>query len=213
MAEISELTLKQFTNELASNSPTPGGGAATALVLSISSALSSMVFNLTIGKKIYNSYNDEIKSKINEELMSAQKLKEDFLSFAQKDAEAFSNVMNAYHMPKSTDEENKLRNEAIEKSYIGAMNVPLGTARAAVRIYDCCETAARYGNKTAVSDAGVSCILASAAIESAILNVKINLKYIKDENIIEDVSKECDEILKTSFEMKAEIMELVNFKL
>ena len=213
MADVSELSIKQFTNELASNSATPGGGAAAALVLSISSALSSMVFNLTIGKKVYNGYNDEIRNKITEELSNAERLKYEFLNLAQKDTEAFSHVMNAYHMAKSTVEEIKLRDEAIERSYIDAMNVPLSAARKAMHIYECCETAARYGNQNTVSDAGVSCILTNAAIESVLLNVKTNLKYIKDEDIKKSVLKECDEISKESNETKTEIMELINFKL
>jgi formiminotetrahydrofolate cyclodeaminase len=172
-----------------------------------------MVFNLTVGKKIYNEYDEAIRNKIDENLKLAGSFKSKFLNLMDEDTEAFIGLMAAFKMPKETDEEKKIRSEKIQEGYVKATEAPLTTAREAVKIFDLLDVAAGYGNTNAVSDAGVGAILALAAVEGALLNVKINLGSIKNTEILQKVSKECDELLVLSKNRKEKIMSVVNSKL
>lgn len=102
---LKNLMLKDFIDELGSSSPAPGGGSAAALGCALSSALASMVFNLTIGKKSFNEYDDDTKIKIEDMLKETSKLKFDFLDDMEKDSDAFLSLMTAYKLPRSTGEE------------------------------------------------------------------------------------------------------------
>lgn len=213
MDSFKNMTIDEFTAELASNSPAPGGGTVAALTASLSAGLASMVFNLTAGKKIYNEYDEDIRKKIDDSLKKAGNFKDKFLKFMDDDTEAFNKVMAAFKMPKETEEEKKARSEKIQETYIAAMEAPLATAREAYRLFDLLDIAAKYGNPNAVSDAGVGAILALAAVEGAVLNVKINLGSIKNQEIVEKVSKECEELLESSASRKNDILAVVNGKL
>lgn len=213
MADSSNMILKDFISELSSNSPAPGGGAVAALTSSISCALSCMVYNLTVDKKSYEEYDEDVKKKINDNLKEALKLKDEFLVMMDEDAVAFNGVIAAFKLPKQTEEEKMLRSNKIQEEYLKAMEVPLNVARKTLKIYDYLEIAAMYGNKNAISDAGVGTLMCQTAIESAILNVKINLGSIKDKELVIQKQKECDDIVESGNIKKAHIMECVYSKL
>lgn len=210
---LQNLTVKEFAWELSSNSPAPGGGSAAALVASLGSALCSMVFNLTIGKKVYNEYEDDKKNLIISNLEQVNKEKDNFLALMEKDAEEFLILMDAFKLPKNTEEEKSYRLEKINEGYIKALEIPFAVAQKAFEIYKYVETAASFGNKNAISDAGVAALLLQTAIESAVLNVKINLSSIKDENYKAKVSEKCNYLIKEGLLKKEKIMETVNLKL
>jgi methenyltetrahydrofolate cyclohydrolase len=210
---LQNFTVKEFVEELASNSPAPGGGSAAALSAALGSALGAMVFNLTIGKKIYNEYDDEKKELINSSLYEANKGKDEFLSLMEKDAEEFLVLMDAFKLPKNTEEEKSSRMEKINEGYIKALEIPFNVALKAFKIYKYIEIAAIYGNKNAVSDAGVAALLIQTSIESAVLNVKINLSAIKDDNYKQQVSQKCNNIIKEGLLQKEKIIEIVNSKI
>lgn len=205
--------LKDFIDELGSSSPAPGGGSAAALSASLSSALTSMVFNLTIGKKAFNEYDDEKKIIIQEQLEKVSELKFDFLKDIDKDADAFLSVMAAFKLPKDTDEEKVIRDIKIEEGYKSALEVPMELARKSYKIYEYAYTAAKWGNKNAISDAGVAALLLQTAIESAILNVIINLASMKDEALKKEVEAECIRLKKDGEQKRDEIMEIVYTKI
>jgi len=102
-------TVREFIGELGSNSPAPGGGSVAALCASLSSALSSMVFNLTVGKKAYEALNEEEKALVNKYLEVSGREKDEFLDLMNEDTEAFNELMAAFKMPKDTDEEKAAR--------------------------------------------------------------------------------------------------------
>jgi methenyltetrahydrofolate cyclohydrolase len=210
---LQNLTVKAFADELASNSPAPGGGSAAALAASLGSALGSMVFNLTIGKKAYNEYEQETKGSILKSLKETNINKAEFLNLMEKDAEEFLELMEAFKLPKSTEEEKSIRNEKIEEGYIRALQVPLSVAEKAYALYEHIELSANYGNKNAISDAGVAALLLQTAIESAVLNVKINLSGINDDIYKEQVQQKCNELVKSGLNKKDSIMTIVNSKL
>lgn len=208
-----KLTVQAFVEELSSNSPAPGGGSAAALAASLGSALGSMVFNLTVGKKVYNEYDENKKALILNSLEKTNINRNEFLRLMEKDAEEFLELMDAFKLPKNTEEEKSLREEKIEEGYIKALQVPLSVAEKAYEIYDYIIIAANYGNKNAVSDAGVAALLLQAAIESAVLNVKINLSGIKDEYYKVEIQQKCSKLVQDGLNKKAAIMDIVNSKL
>ena len=210
---LKDLTVNNFVNELASNSPAPGGGSVAALIACLATSLSSMVFNLTLGKKTYNEYNDEIKKLINSSLTQSQLNKDLFVQLMDKDTEEFMVLMSAFKLPKTTDAEKELRGLKIQEGYKRALDIPYEVAKQAFKIYDIIYIACSYGNKNAISDAGVSALLTQAAIESAVLNVKINLTSIKDANLIEEVGLHCNNLVREGREKRDELISIINSKI
>lgn len=207
------ISIGEYIDDLASNKPTPGGGSAAALAGAMSSALTSMVFNLTVDKKIYEGYSSEIKSKIDNALKSCQKYNELFIEYMRKDEEAFLNFMKAFKLPKSTEEEKALRDKELANGYITALCVPLSLAEEGIKLFENINVAAEYGNNNLISDAGVAAILLYASIESSIINVKINLVGIKDKEYKENVENRCNDILKEAEDYKSKILKIVNSKI
>lgn len=206
-------TIQDFTMDLASSSPAPGGGAVAALAGSLAASLTSMVINLTTNKKKYMEYSDEIKAKFNEYLAKCDELREDFLEDIDRDIEAFNEVMAAYKLPKETDEEKIQRHKAIQRAMVEAFRVPYSVADKAYSMFDMVEFVAEYGNKNAITDAGVAAIQILAAIEAAILNVRINLSSIDDMDLVSDVDMNCKRLLMEATHRKEEVLKKVYKKI
>ncbi|MDU1411786.1 MAG: cyclodeaminase/cyclohydrolase family protein [Clostridium sp.] len=203
-------TVRGFIDELASNSPAPGGGSVAALCGSLGSALGSMVFNLTVGKKAYLALSDEERASVDKGLVDANELKDRFLQLMNEDTLAFNKLMEAFKMPKETDEDKAIRSEKIQIAYKGATEIPLEVARRSYDIYEIIEIAVDHGNKNAISDAGVAALLTQAAIEGAIMNVKINLGSIKDEEFTSAIREEIKVISEDGLKKQQEILSVVN---
>lgn len=174
---LASLTLDRFLEVLASDAPTPGGGAAGAISGAIGAALIAMVGRLTVGKPGFEDVDERMRALI--ERADAARLA--FLDLADRDAHAFDEVMAAFKMPKETDGDKAARSRAIQAGYEHAASVPLEIARAAVELMAVAEDATSSGNPQAASD-GVSAAahLHCAAI-CAIANVDINAASLKDE--------------------------------
>lgn len=201
--------VSNFLNELASNSPTPGGGSVAALAGALGAALISMVGNLTVGKKKYEDVEEEIKRI----LSSSEKLRYELSQLIEDDVKVFNNFMSTYKMPKETEEEKKVRAEKIQESLIEAAKVPLKVAYKCLDILSLSKEVAEKGNINVVSDAGVAALMAEAALESAILNVKINLKMIRDEKVRTELSYSIQEILSKEKGQKEKVLEIVEEKI
>lgn len=204
------LMLKDFMDKLSSNEPVPGGGGASALSAASACALCSMVFNLTIGKKIYNEYDNNIKKTIKDALTKAENKCKLFMELMDKDAEAFSYFMAIFRLPKTTEKEIKLRNEKIQEGYKDALKVPLKIARECNQIYELIDIACDFGNKNLISDAGVAAENLKCAVNSSIINVKVNIVNIKDVVYKNDIESECDNISNYSSEYYKKIIAKVN---
>ncbi len=198
-----------FLDELASNSPTPGGGSVAALAGALGAALISMVGNLTMGKKKYENIEEDIKKIIS----SSEKLRYELSQLIEEDVKVFNNFMATYKMPKETETEKKIRSEKIQESLIEAAKVPLKVAYKCVDILTLSQEVAEKGNINVVSDAGVAALMADAALESAILNVKINLRMIKDEKIKEEFSSSIKELLLEEEGQKEKVLRIVEGKM
>ena len=119
------MSITEFTDKLSSEEPVPGGGGAAALSAALAASLTAMVFNLTIGKKVFEEYDDIIKIHILESLNKVENVKKEFLTFIDKDAKAFSPIISAYKLPKVTEEEKRIRSEKIQEGYKLAAGVPM----------------------------------------------------------------------------------------
>lgn len=177
MSDLTKLSCQEFLEKLASNSPTPGGGGGAAMAGALAVALTSMVGNLTVGKEKFAQYEAEVQ----ELLAKAEALRLELLNFVNADAEVFNSFMACYRLPKNTDEEKQARNQAIQNAAKEAAEVPLKIAEVCVEVMKLAERIAIIGNPGAITDAAVSSIMARAALRSAVYNVVVNLKLIKDE--------------------------------
>jgi len=201
--------INNFLDELASNSPTPGGGSVAALAGALGAALISMIGNLTVGKKKYEDVEEDIKKIIS----SSEKLRYELSELIEDDVKVFNNFMATYKMLKETEDEKKVRAEKIQESLIEAAKVPLKVAYKCLDILSLSKEVAEKGNINVVSDVGVAVLMAEAALESAILNVKINLRMIKDEKVRTELSSSIKEILLKEKGQKEKVLEIVEQKI
>ncbi len=206
---LASMKVKDFLSELASSSPAPGGGSVAALAGSLGAALSSMVCNLTIGKEKYTEVQDEIK----EVLKKSEQLRNRLVKLIDEDTEAFNYLMKAFKMYKETEEQKKIRSKAIQKGYIVAANVPLDTAKTCEKILDLAMIIVKKGNQSSITDSVISAIMAKAGIEAAILNVKINLGSIKDEEFVKKTFAELDKLQNNGYKKTKEILRIANVKI
>ncbi len=191
MAMIKDSAIEPFLDALASQSATPGGGSAAAIIGAMGAALVSMVCNLTIGKKKYADVEDEMTNVLNE----AERLRRALTDMIQDDVQAFDAVMGAYGLAKETDAEKATRSEAIQVALKQATVVPLACCKVAREVIDLAGVAAEKGNLNVISDAGVGVLAAYAALRSAALNVYINAKMITDKAFAEASLEELEALL------------------
>jgi len=181
---LTDLTIKDFLNKTASNSPVPGGGSIAALSGAISASLLEMVASLTIGKKGYEEFEEEMK----EISIAVLEYRNKLIADIDKDSNAYDAVMAAYRLPKSNDEERDRRSGAIQEALKNAVLVPLEVAKMGLDIIKLAGNIVRDGNKNAITDGAVAAMMARTALLSALYNVKINLSSIKDEAFVNEIS-------------------------
>ena len=206
---LREMNLDTFVNELASVSPAPGGGSTAGLAASLGAALTSMVFNLTIDRKVAKDYPESIVTSMKEARQVTDSYREKYLELMVDDVNAFDSLMSAYCLPKETEEEKLERSEKISKAKELVLTVPLNLLNESFAMYDALKVATEYGNKNAISDAGVAAILIHSAIEGAALNVFINLasSEANDENI--SLKNSTDDLVEKSRVIKEDIVSAV----
>lgn len=205
-----DYNIKEFLDDLGSSSPSPGGGSTAALVGALAGALNSMVYSLTVGKKCYAELAQENKNKMIKLQEATNRFIDQCMAFMEKDREEFNMLMDAFKLPKDSIEEQEIRNNKIKDRTISAMMAPFDFAVDALAFYRNIEFAVEHGNKNLVSDAGVAAILLHAAIESAIVNVKINYASVKHDLKAKDVYKLSIEILEKSCAFKEDITKKVD---
>ncbi|MDG6220500.1 MAG: cyclodeaminase/cyclohydrolase family protein [Candidatus Thermoplasmatota archaeon] len=202
---LSEKSVKDFLAELSSESPAPGGGSVAALAGALAAGLNSMVANLTIGKDKYA---------MSQDMMIAVRgrsgvLRGKLVQLVDDDTAAFNKVMDAFKMPKETEEQKKARSDAIQAATKKAAEIPLEVCKISNEILKLTKVVAERGNQNSITDAGAAALMADAAIQIAALNVKINLSSIKDEAFVEDMSKKLSEIEFSAVDAVDETMQLV----
>lgn len=190
--KLQDLTLKQFLEKTAANEPLPGGGSCSALNGALASALTEMMANLTIGKKNYAELEGEMRSCAEE----MKTLRMHFINDIDRDADAYGLVMEAYKMPKETEEQKKVRSEKIEEATKIAALVPMEVAERAYSMLDTIVETIKNGNKNAVTDGLVGLMACRTAILGALFNVRINLGGIHDRAFVDEMREKCNRIEK-----------------
>lgn len=206
MSDLTTLTCQEFLSKLASNAPTPGGGGGAAMAGALAVALTSMVGNLTVGKEKFAEHEAEAQ----EILLQAEALRTQFLQLVNADAEVFNAFMICYRLPKVTDEEKRQRNQAIQNAAKQAAEVPLQIAEASLKVMYLAKRIAAIGNPTAITDAAVSSIMGRAALRSAVYNVVVNLKLIKDEAYNQEMYVKLDAMQNEAVALEQETLLVTN---
>ena len=194
---LRDLTIPEFLEKTASNTPVPGGGSVAALSAAVAASLAEMVAHLTIGKKDLEAAEDEMKAIVS----MASAYRETLLNDIDRDSDAFNQVMAAFKLPKNTEEEVRQRHLAIQEGLKTAALVPLRVAKDAFKILKMAGTVVIKGNKNAVTDGMVAAMMARTAVLSALYNVKINLASIKDNAFVNEIHQQVRE-LETETESK-----------
>ncbi len=196
------MTVKDFVEELSTDSPAPGGGSVSALLGSLAAALASMVAALTHGKKGM----EEKKSQMENVGIKAQELKDRLSTLVDADTEAFNELMAAMRLPKKTDEQKTARHTAVQEATKAATKIPLEIAKLCSEVLDLADVVAREGLAASVSDAGVAAEAALAGLRGARLNVLINLVDIEDENFKKNVTDEVNNMERSAAELKRKVI-------
>lgn len=200
---LEELKITEFTALTASDEPAPGGGSVSALAGALAAALGEMVGRLTIGKEKY-AQQEEICIRT---VSTLEPLREKLVGLITEDTQAFSGYMDALALPKSTDEEKKLRKDAMQKGLKEAVAVPERTAYTAYSVLEQAGLMVENGNRNALTDAMVAAMLARTAVLGAIANVQINLNSIKDEAYVSEKQTAMNELKEKCIRLEAEILE------
>lgn len=202
--KLQDMTLTGFCAETISNCPAPGGGSIAALCGALSASLAGMVASLTIGKKGYEVEEGEMLA-LREKALSLQ---HSLLSAIDEDASSFNGYMAALKLPKDTEEQKAVRKAALQQGLKESAMVPLHTAELAAEIFPLAAFVVKHGNKNALSDGLVSAMTARTAILSALLNVRINLASIKDEEFVQCMNAKCLELKEAAYAQEAAILAL-----
>jgi len=198
-------SLRSFLEDTARGTPTPGGGSVAALVGSLGAALLCMVGNFTAGKPKYKSVEKDVKKIFGE----ADKLKESLFVLIRKDMEAYEKFSRASQMPKDTPLMREKRKQVLQKTLKEAAEVPWRISQASLQVIELAEKLLPKGNPNLITDVGVGVLLAEAALKSAVLNVKINLSFIKDEEYKNRRSKALEKILSQASQIKDGVLKAI----
>lgn len=210
---LKELTVTNFINEVDSKSPAPGGGSVSALASSLGFGLTRMVGHLTIGKKKFKALDESIQERFNQIIASFEGMKEEMITLIDKDTDAFNLIMAAFKLPKETDEEKTTRSKKIEEGTLEAIKVPFRVAELSLEALRQLDYILKYGNKNTLSDLGVSTLLLHAGLEGAIMNVKINIPGISDEDTKAYYTQHAQSMLNEAIKIKKVILEVIHSKL
>lgn len=199
---LTDLTVKGFLAETAGQEPVPGGGSISALNGSIAAALAEMVANLTIGKKKYA----EVEAEMQTIATEAAAIQKELVLDIDRDSDAYNKVFAAFKLPKETDEEKAVRSAQIQEMTKYAASVPMEVARRVHSLLTLIEAVVAKGNQNAITDGCVAMMCARTAIIGALLNVRINLTSIKDEDFVKTHTEEANAIEADAVRREAEVL-------
>ncbi len=210
--KLVDLNVTSFIQEVDSKSPAPGGGSVSALMSSMGVALARMVGHLTVDKKKFLALDSAIQFEFKDIISSFMVIKDALMDLIDRDTEAFNVIMKAYQMPKTTEDEVRLRNEKIQEGTVQAIMVPLKVATLSLSALHQFELILRYQNQNTLSDLGVAVLALSSGGLGACLNIMINLPGLTDtiakkqyqlqaEELIEDIQVIRDDLLKKVYDL------------
>lgn len=201
--------MDEFIEKVASDSPTPGGGSVSALASSLGCALNEMVSRLSLEKESDHAVTGELQTVLDR----SGELRTRLTRLVDEDAQAYQAVMDSYSLPKGTDEEREKRTMAIQDALVGAAKPPLRIMRASLEVLDMAKFLAESGSKSACTDAGVAALMAQAGLHGGYLNVRINLAYVRNKDIVEDMENEARSAFEKGSELLESTLAIVNSRL
>ena len=203
--KLVNLSLQEFANETASESPAPGGGSIAAYMGSLGISLATMVANLSAHKKGWDKRWKEFSAWAEK----GQKIKDELLYLVDEDTNAFNKIMEAFSLPKSSEQEVKFRSEAIQNATKYATEVPLKTMILAYSSFTIIKAMAEIGNPNSISDAGVGALCARSAVIGAYMNVRINAAELKDEAFKKEILAKAEKIKNDAIKEEEAILKIV----
>ena len=208
-AVLANMRLNAFVDETASESPAPGGGSIAAYCGSLGVALATMVANLSASKKGW----EERWNEFSDWADKGQKIKKQLLHLVDEDTVAFNKIMDAFKLPKTTDQEKADRKQAVAEATRYAIEVPLSVMKISLQSMELIQAMATNGNPNSVSDAGVGAMCARTAVLGAGLNVRINAAAYSDKTFVETVLKQAAEMENKAIANEKNILDVVNRKI
>lgn len=188
---VKDRIVGEWIDVLASKAPVPGGGGASALGGALGAALGQMVANLTVGKKRYA----DVEEKMQESLAGLQGLLQELLELADKDAQVFAPLAEAYAMPSGTEQQKAAKEQVMEERLLAASLVPMEMMEKSLGVLDILEFLGEKGSRMAISDVGVAVQFARAALTGAVMNVYINTKAMKNREKAEDLNQKANKMI------------------
>ncbi|HBN05398.1 MAG TPA: glutamate formimidoyltransferase, partial [Bacteroidales bacterium] len=189
--KLVDMTCTEFANETASESPAPGGGSIAAYMGSLGASLATMVANLSSHKAGWDERWEEF-SIIAEK---GQALKDELIHLVDEDTNAFNKIMDAFGLPKKTDEEKAARTNAIQEATKYAIEIPYRTLCKSFEVFEICQAMVETGNPNSVTDAAVGILCARAACYGAFMNMKINAASLNDKEFVNDIIAKGQELI------------------
>ena len=208
-SRLISMTLTEFADETASESPAPGGGSIAAYTGSLGISLATMVANLSSHKKGW----DEQWEEFSNWAEKGEQYKTELLKLVDADTAAFNQIMNAFALPKGNDAEKAARSKAIQDATKYAIEIPFKVMQAAYASMEVIKAMAEIGNPNSVSDAGVGALCARSAVMGAFMNVRINAAGYDDKDYVNDIIAKGKEIEVKTMALEAEILKTVNEKI
>ncbi len=207
--KLINLTAREFANETSRESPAPGGGSISAYIGALAASLGTMVANLSSHKRGW----DDRWEFFSDWAEKGQKYKDELLRLVDEDTKAFNKIMEAYRLPKKTEQEKLERKKAIEEATKYAISVPLRVMQLAYEAMEVIKAMAQHGMEASISDVGVGAMAALTAVRGAHLNVRINAKDLEDQQFKQQVLQQARQIEQQAAQKEQEIMQIVNSKL
>jgi glutamate formiminotransferase/formiminotetrahydrofolate cyclodeaminase len=208
-SKLAGMTLADFADETASESPAPGGGSISAYIGALGASLATMVANLSSHKKGW----DNQWKEFSDWAEKGQQYKDELIRLVDLDTTAFNKIMEAFNLPKGTDNEKAARTQAIQHATKYAIEIPFKVMQAAYGSLSVIKAMTQIGNPNSISDAGVAALCARSAVIGAFMNVKINASGYKDKGFTDAIIAEGNELENKAIELEREIIGLVNAKI
>ena len=211
--KLVDMTICEFSDEVDSKSPAPGGGSVSALAANIGVGISRMMAHLSFGKKKYESLDESIRVEFLNRFNQLSDIRQELVDLIDKDTESFNEFMKAIKLPKNTNKQINYCNNAIQDAILFSRDIAFKTAKKSLKALNIIDYILEYGNQNTITDLGVGVLMLYTGIEGAVLNVKVNLKLLENQELKEYYNKECQSILNQAILIKDSILSTIHNKL
>ncbi len=208
--KLIDMTVTEFVKEVDSNSPAPGGGSVAALASDIGIGLSRMMAHLSFGKKKFEALDENIKEEFKSRFDKLGEIRTELHELIDEDTKSFNELMKAIKMPNDTFKQQLDRQKALSEATLYSIKVPHKTASLSLEAMKELEFLMTNGNQNAITDMGVGILMICTGLEGAILNVKVNLMGLENEELKEEYSKDCEEFLQEGKSIRDRLLDSIH---